>query len=1065
MRDFLIPLAAVAAVGIAVAALAATHPILARLAARNALRRRSRVLIVTFGLLIGTMIVSSSLSVGDTLEYIFTGDVYSSLDAVDVTVTHDVNGQLFPFPETHFFELRDEAVRRGVAFDGMAPALQKVMPVRNNLTGNQGVTIMGLDDAYEGGFGSLVARDGRSVGVSSLPADRVYVNEAAALDLNASVGNQMILFGGNTASEVQYVTVEDIVRNDGKGGYLHQPIVFAPLAESQAWFNATGTIDVIRVSAPGPAIGGELRSAQLARDLALIVSVKGWDVAVRDVKGDGLADAQRIADQASELFLVMGSFAIFAGILLIVNVFVMLAEERKPEMGVARAVGMKRLHLTLAFLFEGALYVLLAAAAGALAGVGLGWTMIQVFNWAFPPESGQSSLVFHVDPASVLLAFAAGVLLTIAAVAIASTAISRLNVVRAIRNLPEPSAHRLSIARRWLVFLSVLGGIVFLARGFGLAPFALPPMWPNLGIDPVFLLYAAGVVVLLGLVGVLIAQLVDGETVARVTRVGVQVALAALVGVLAWDALAMPLVAAESPGAYRIASVPVLSIGLAVLAARRIPARIPFTASGLATLWWLLLPPLDLVDEARDDVSVLFVETGVLLVMGAVLVAVFNTSPIIRGALNRFAKKGRPVVRAAVAYPMAKPFRTGMTLAMFALTIFSITVIAMVQGLQGSSLDRFIEQQSGGYQLAAYVSGYRPIANTTQELAQKLVDHNISLDHFAGGAAGIATATVLPVRMNKTGSSDVGDYTLWGVDNFLIEQNTYAFREHLASITYWNATTARYDAFPLGVREDVWRALRLNRSYAAIDRGAAGADAFTPDFGQLRLALGDHVWATDPVAGNRTEFVILGILEQSLQFTQGVFVDRDTVLARYPLNVTRTAYFFQLAPGVDAAALKQKLESEFLDYGLIVVDIRAEITQQFDASQRVLLLMQAYLALGLLVGVTGLGVITIRAVVERRQEIGAMRALGFTRRMIRRVFLFEISLIAVLGIAIGVGLGILLAHNVFETYFASVGVFTIPYAHLAAVSLLAYAFTLLTTASPALRASRLPPAQTLRYIE
>ncbi|TLZ49062.1 MAG: ABC transporter permease [Methanobacteriota archaeon] len=263
----------------------------------------------------------------------------------------------------------------------------------------------------------------------------------------------------------------------------------------------------------------------------------------------------------------------------------------------------------------------------------------------------------------------------------------------------------------------------------------------------------------------------------------------------------------------------------------------------------------------------------------------------------------------------------------------------------------------------------------------------------------------------------------------------------------------------------MWRALRLNRSYAVVDRGAAGADQFTPDFGQLRLSLGTHVWATDPVAGNRTEFVILGILEQSLQFTRGVFVDRDTVLTRYPVNVSRTAYFFQLATGVDPATMKTQLESEFLDFGLVVVDIRQEITTQFDASQRVLLLMQAYLALGLLVGVTGLGVITVRAVVERRQEIGAMRALGFTRAMVRGVFLLEISLIALLGIAIGVSLGIVLAYNVFQVYFASVGVFTIPYLHLAAVASLAFAFALVTTAGPALRASKLPPAQTLRYIE
>ena len=218
--------------------------------------------------------------------------------------------------------------------------------------------------------------------------------------------------------------------------------------------------------------------------------------------------------------------------------------------------------------------------------------------------------------------------------------------------------------------------------------------------------------------------------------------------------------------------------------------------------------------------------------------------------------------------------------------------------------------------------------------------------------------------------------------------------------------------------------------------------------------------------GNVTRgFVILGILEQSLQFTQGIFVDRETVTQTYDLRLARTAYFFQLAPGVDARTVRAELEEEFFVEGLITIDVREEITTQFDQADRVLLLMQAYLAIGLVVGVTGLGVITIRAVVERRQEIGVMRALGFTRRMVRNVFLLEIALIASLGIAIGMGLGVVLAQRVWEAYFSSIAVFAILWVHLATVASIAFGFALLATAGPAVRASRLPPAETLRYTE
>ncbi len=109
--------------------------------------------------------------------------------------------------------------------------------------------------------------------------------------------------------------------------------------------------------------------------------------------------------------------------------------------------------------------------------------------------------------------------------------------------------------------------------------------------------------------------------------------------------------------------------------------------------------------------------------------------------------------------------------------------------------------------------------------------------------------------------------------------------------------------------------------------------------------------------------------------------------------------------------------------------------------------------------------ITVRAVVERRQEIGAMRALGFTQKMVRNVFLLEIALIAALGVLVGMAMGIALAHRVWDVYFSSIAIFTVPWLHLATVAALSLVATVAITASPALRASKLPPAEALRYVE
>ena len=72
------------------------------------------------------------------------------------------------------------------------------------------------------------------------------------------------------------------------------------------------------------------------------------------------------------------------------------------------------------------------------------------------------------------------------------------------------------------------------------------------------------------------------------------------------------------------------------------------------------------------------------------------------------------------------------------------------------------------------------------------------------------------------------------------------------------------------------------------------------------------------------------------------------------------------------------------------------------------------MGLGLIVGIAALGVISARAVVERRQQIGILRALGFRRGMIQLSFLIESSFIALTAIVVGTLLALIVAVNVIE---------------------------------------------------
>ena len=961
-----------------VAILLTTRPLLARLAARNIRRRTTRVVIVILGLLVGTAVISSSLVVGDTLSYIFLEDVYVRLGAVDEIVSNEFGGQLFSFAETNLTQIRADLTIAKSPVDGIAPTLLKVMPVRNvaGNKGNQQITIMGLNASYEGAFGPLTTPDGRSVDTGSLQPGEVFANARAAADLNATPSQNLTLFYGTTNQTLVHATVADIVRDEGTASYDRRAILFMDLRRAQSAFNENGSINLIRISNVGGVVEGVAVSDQVTQDLRLSIASHHLALRVQNAKATGIAQAVQIGRAATELFLVMGAFGILAGILLIVNIFVMLAEERKPELGIARAVGFLRRDLLTAFALEGTFYAIVAAALGALAGLGLGYVMIYFFDRLVP--HGDVVVTFHFDPASVITAFVAGAVLTWVTILLASWRVSRLNIVRAIRDLPEPATPERSRDILIAGLLTTLAGLALTAWGF-----------------------------------------------------------------------------ATETGIGKIPGPPVLVIGIGIAAASRGWARIALTLASVFNLAWILTP-VGLLNQRTDNVSVAFVMTGIILVGSGILIAVFNVSEVLRALLRRASRgAGRPVLTTAVSYPTEKRFRTGMTVAMFALILFMVTLISMVQGLQASSLDTFVRQQSGGYDVIAYTTSYGEIPNFREMLQQNFSDRL-----FLGGWNGVSSASVLPAKVQSVGGNRSYDYTLWGVDNFLLRSNGYGFTSFLPS--YVNESTGLRE--DLTTRESVWLSLRYNHTLAIVDRSAAGPNQFVPDESRLRVVPGDRIRAFD-AAGRAVDLTIVGVLEQALQFTSGIFVDQDVMRAVFPAQERYTAYFFQMAPAADVGAFRADLERVFFPYGLQTIDIREEIGRAFDASQQVLTLMEAYLGIGLLVGIAGLAVITLRAVVERRTQIGALRAIGFTRRMVLSVFLLEIALIAVLGIGIGVTLGIVFAYKVYLVYFADIIVFSIPWDRLLLIVGVASIAAVASTAQPAIRASRIPPAEALRYIE
>src|SRR5437870_165767 len=142
-----------------------------------------------------------------------------------------------------------------------------------------------------------------------------------------------------------------------------------------------------------------------------------------------------------------------------------------------------------------------------------------------------------------------------------------------------------------------------------------------------------------------------------------------------------------------------------------------------------------------------------------------------------------------------------------------------------------------------------------------MLQQNFSDTLFQGGWNGVSSASVLPAKVQSLSGNRSYDYTLWGVDNFLLRSNGYGFTRFLSS--YVNDSTGLRE--DLTTRESVWLSLRYNHTLAIVDRSAAGPNEFVPDESRLRVTHGDSIRAFD-AAGQSVNRTIVGVARRVVPF-------------------------------------------------------------------------------------------------------------------------------------------------------------------------------------------------------
>jgi putative ABC transport system permease protein len=993
-------------IALAVAAyIAVRRPFLRRLALRQIARRRGEAVLVVVGSVLGTAIIIGSLIVGDTLNFSVRQTAYNNLGPIDEIVSSPTVTQ------------GDQAARRIEQLRG-DPDVDGLLTLRGDQAAvtrgsGAGRTAEPRASVWEVDFAQAAAFRGGVQGGSGLSgpapsAGEAVINDDLATQLGARAGDSLTVYLYGRPTEVRVAQVVPTVglAGAGTGQTAARNAFFAPGTLVQAASQAKAA--AVARGGPAPAEGaggatagaaappaqprtftfvsntggveaGNKRSDAVAAKLqAALGPLTSQGTSVETPKQSVLNAAEQAGNGLGSLFLFIGSFSVIAGVLLLVNIFVMLAEERKSELGMLRAVGMKRSRLVRSFIIEGTIYALVAALLGILIGLGVGRAVVVVAARIFSSFSDEDTfnLAFRFTPISLINGFAMGFLIAFVTVTLTSIRISRVNIIAAIRDLPNEGGRRLK--RRWVALSTVA------AAGFG--------------------------------------------------------ALAALA-----------IARSQGVGVYLYPTLAVLA--LCPLLVRLAPKRWVYSGASLAVLAWGLAANTLRPKVFDDGSTATFIVLGSLLTFSAVLLVSQNQQLLLRPLRPLIARptQGGLATRLAVAYPIARRFRTGAILIMYGLVVFTLVLITVIGNLIGAGTNAEVRNASGGFGVRADFNPSAPLGDPAQTFTS---------GRFAGKVDAVAPLTVSGAKVTNliTGRTDPIDVIVVGADPTLSQAGLFPLSRRLGR---------------LGDDPAVWRAVQSDPGYVILDNflgqegGGPGAVTYQP---------GDTLTVTDPATGKAEPKTIAGVLKSgqgfygvgNTGFVSPIIMSQQAARSQFGSGAKLASAMVKPAAGVTDQALAAELQGQYLPQGLVATQIRDQVERGLAANRGFFQLMQGFLALGLLVGIAGLGVVMVRAVRERRRNIGVLRALGFQSGTIQRAFLTESTFVALEGIVLGAALSILTSYLLFknddELNASGVG-FPIPWTSITVLVAAAAVASVLATVWPARQASKIRPAVALRIAD
>jgi putative ABC transport system permease protein len=919
-----------------------------RLATRHATRRPVEALLVVVGSLLGTAIITGSFVVGDTINRSIRAAAYDQLGPIDETVT---------VPVAQAAAVRDRL--NGISsreVDGVLDftTVPAAVVGRGRAGGTQPrAQLVEVDFAAGRRFGRDPVTTGL-VGRTPRPG-RAAVTTDLAKRLHLGVGSKIAAFASGDSVAL---TVDRVLPRTGIAGYWpidtrqqSYNVLVAP--GTVAALSGRGAVDglaeppstVFAISNRGGVEDGAKNTAAVTRTLESALA--GLHARVQPVKHDVLDRADKAGNSLTQLYFTVGMFAVAAGILLLVNVFVMLADERRSELGMLRAMGMRRRTIVAALATEGWMYAVLASALGACLGIAFGrlitWRADQILTSG--REVNALHLSFTFDWSTVLTGFAVGLTVALVTIVLASTRIARFNIIQAIRDIHVAPRRRPRRRTVWLGAMTVALGAVLTAFGF------------------------------------------------------------------------------SAPDQYGIMAGPMLvAVGIAPWVAHHAPTRSVYTVVSVVVIGWAVacFVPLAALDAT--------IEIPLFLLQGLALTAasVYLITAYLDSIGRLLGDRGRSLSsRLGLAYPLARRFRTAMTVAMFAVIVLTLVYMSEISFMFRGRTDEIAHNLSGGFGVELVSNPNNPV--TASQLAS---------------LPGVTRVAPLGY-VNADFTTPRRERTPWPATGIGPE---------LASSPPRLRDRGGYPS-----DRAAWQAVARNPGLMIVD------DFFLQVSGgpsEKAAKIGDRVTMTDPQTGQRRSFRVAGIAENDF-LGSGAFVAQPALRSIFGSRAVPSR-FYVASRHPDATV--SRIRSDFVVNGADADTVRSVVQTAVSQNSAFFTLMQQFVGAGLLIAVAGVGVIMFRAVRERRRDVGVLRSLGFQPRAVARTFVFEAGVVATIGVLLGVVIAIAACYvlAVSGADFAAGFTFGVPTGEIVVIAAIALLPALLAAMLPARLASHIEPARALR---